>query len=413
MKTKFLILSALSNIAAHKARSFLTILGIMIGVAAIIAVMSIGEGASDLVMGEIDQMGASTIAVAPGDMTGGFMDYLFVDMFDWDDLNALRDSANVPNVEKVTPAVVVPGRVSYRGESYAGALTMGSEADFFTDTYNMTLEKGVNFTSIEVNSRERVAIIGPRIEEELFDGEDALGERITIGGIRFLVIGVYRSRGHVGPVDMDDLIIIPYTTAQTYVTGKDEFEEFYVKVDSPENVDRAVIDITATLRETRNIRPGESDDFSVVTQEGMREMIGDIMNVLSAFLVFVVSIALLVGGIGIMNIMLVSVTERTGEIGLRKALGATRKAILKQFLWEAITLTVLGGLAGIVVGALISLGASVVLSNVLAFKWPFSFPFQAALLGIGMSALVGLIFGLYPARQAAEKDPIEALQYEK
>ncbi|MGM0628854.1 MAG: ABC transporter permease [Patescibacteria group bacterium] len=413
MKLKFLIISALSNVAAHKARSFLTVLGIMIGVSAIIAVVSIGEGATDLVMGEIDQLGANTIVAAPGNMESGFMDYFFVEMLDMDDLNALEKQANVPDLKAIAPAVVAPGKVSYMGESYSGAMTIGSKADFFTDTYNMLLDSGVNFTSTDIDNRERVAVIGSKVKEELFGQDDPLGERITIGESRFRVIGVYRSRGNVGPTNMDEVIIIPYTAAQTYITGSNEFQEVYIKIKNSEDLDRAVVDVTATLRESRGIRPGESDNFSVMTQEGIQKMIGDVMNILNAFLVFVVSISLLVGGIGIMNIMLVTVTERTREIGLRKALGATHKAILEQFLWEAIILTVLGGVAGIIFGVLVSFGASLVLSEVLAFSWPFSFPYQAAILGVGISALVGLVFGLYPANQAADKDPIEALQYEK
>jgi putative ABC transport system permease protein len=413
MKFKFLILSALSNVVAHKVRSFLTILGILIGVAAIIAVMSIGEGAANLVMREIDQMGANTVSATPGNIESGFIDYFFVDKFNQDDLDALLKPVNVPNIRTVAPAVMVPSLISYRGESYSEAIIMGSIADFFTETYNMVPEKGVNFTSVEINNSERVVIIGSKVKEELFGLDEAVGERVMIGGTRFLVVGVYASRGYIGPLNMDNFVLLPYSSAQMYVTGNNEFEEFYIKIDDAENVNRAVIDITATLRETRNIQPGEEDDFSVMTQESMQKMIGDVLNILNGFLIFVVSISLLVGGIGIMNIMLVSVTERTKEIGLRKALGATKKAIREQFLWEAITLTVFGGVMGIFVGTSISFGVSLVLSNVLLFDWPFNFSFEAVLLGVGMSALVGLIFGIYPAQQAAEKDPIEALQYEK
>ncbi len=413
MKLKFLISSSLTTIATRKARSFLTILGILIGVAAIIAVMSIGEGATKLIMSEIDQLGANTVTVSPGTMESGFVDFFFVEPLTQDDFDALRRSVNVPNLSSIMAGVIVPGSVSYQARVYGGAMTMGGDAEFFTETYNMAPVRGVNFSDVDINNNERVAVIGSRVEEELFGLDDAVGERITIAGVRFLVVGVYEERGFVGPVDMDNFILIPYTSAQTYILGNNHYDEFYIKVDSADNVNRAIADIRATLRETRNIQPGESDDFTIMSQESMQKMIGDVMNILSAFLIFVVSIALLVGGIGIMNIMLVSVTERTKEIGLRKALGATNSAILRQFLWEAVTLTVIGGLFGIIFGALISFGVSRILTQVLAFDWKFVFPVEAAVLGIGMSALVGLIFGLYPARKAARKDPVEALQYEK
>ncbi len=414
MKLKYLITTAFVNIATRKARSFLTILGILIGVAAIIAVMSVGEGATQLVIGELDHMGADTVFVVPGEMEGaGLMDFFFVDLLTTEDLEALKKPANVPHLESIAPAVVVTGRVRKNNESYGGAIPLGSDAEFFSETFDLVPERGNNFSSTDINNRSRVATIGTQVERELFGEQSAVGETITINNERFRVLGVYASRGHVGPYNMDDLILIPYTTVQTYITGNNKFEEFYIKADRVENVDRVVFDVTATLRETRGIQPGESDDFSVMTQESIIEMLDDVMTILNTFLVFVVSIALLVGGIGIMNIMLVSVTERTREIGLRKAVGATRQDILKQFIWEALTLTMIGGVIGIILGSSASWGASMILSQVWAFEWPFVFPIEGAVLGVVMSALAGVIFGLYPAREASRKDPIEALQYEK
>ena len=414
MKVKYLILSALATVAAHKVRSFLTILGIVIGIAAIIAVMSIGQGATGLVLGEIERMGADTVVVVPGQIEGGgLFDLFFVEPLTQRDLDALKRPGNVPNLEQVVPAVVVPGAVGYRDRIYRQAMTTGSDAEFFTGTFGMNVELGVNFTAVDIANSERVTVIGSRIRDELFGQNDPIGEQITIADVRFRVVGVYASEGQIGPVDMDTFILIPYTTAQRYITGNDRFEEFYIKADSVDAVDRVAFDVEATLRESRAIRPGEASDFSVITQEGYQELVGTVLNILNAFLIFVVSIALVVGGIGIMNIMLVSVMERTGEIGLRKALGATRSAILKQFLWEAITLTVLGGIIGVVIGSSVSFAVSQILSGVLGMQWPFVFPIGGALLGIGMSAMVGLLFGLYPALQAARKDPIEALQYEK
>ena len=225
-------------------------------------------------------------------------------------------------------------------------------------------------------------------------------------------MGVLAARGQVAFLNFNDIIIIPYTTAQSYLLGIDHFHEIIVKTTGPEVVERAVRDIELTLRENHGISDPEKDDFFVVTQQGIIDQIKVIIGALTAFLSAVVAIALVVGGIGVMNIMLVSVTERTREIGLRKAIGATNNDILIQFLLEAILLTVMGGFIGIVLGILLSFAASVVLSQVLDFAWVFVFPLSAAILGLGVSAVVGVIFGLYPARQAAKKSPMEALRYE-
>ncbi|MBI3671447.1 FtsX-like permease family protein [Candidatus Azambacteria bacterium] len=205
---------------------------------------------------------------------------------------------------------------------------------------------------------------------------------------------------------------MPYSTAQTYLLGIDYYNEVMAKVEGPEFVAGTVEDIKSTIRENHNITDPKKDDFFVVTQEGLVSQISTIIGALTAFLSSVVAIALVVGGIGVMNIMLVSVTERTKEIGLRKALGATDKDILLQFLIEAIMLTAFGGIIGIISGAALSLIASYILREFMQLDWVFSFPFSAALLGFGVSALVGLVFGIYPARKASRKSPMEALRYE-
>ena len=208
------------------------------------------------------------------------------------------------------------------------------------------------------------------------------------------------------------MMMIPHTTAQRYVTGTDYYNEFILTADSADNVDKMVFDITATLRETHEIDFGEDNDFNVQTQQNLVDQISLITSILTAFLSAVVAISLIVGGIGIMNIMLVSVTERTKEIGLRKALGATRKDILRQFLYEAVMLTSIGGLIGIIIGALVSFSVSVILAQTVAEDWSFTFPISAAIIGIVVSGGVGLVFGIYPANQAAKKSPMEALRYE-
>ena len=414
MKIRHTISTAIESIFDNKSRSFLTILGILIGIAGIIAMMSIGKGATNLILAEIDHLGATTVIVLPGG--GGFeealVDSFFADSLTERDLQALKKPINVPNMSDIMPVVIVPGDVRFDDRTYRRAVIIGAEAKYFEDTFNIVLEQGNGFSDVDVRNNSRVAVIGSRVKEELFGDVSALGERVTVRDTRFLVVGVYPQIGQRGIFNVDDLVLIPYTTAQINVLGHDNFDRFFVRADDTANVNRMARDIEMTLRETRDITTGEDDDFTVMTQQGLLDQIGTIMNILTAFLVFVVAISLVVGGIGIMNIMLVSVTERTKEIGLRKALGATGGDILRQFLWEAVVLTVIGGFLGILVGVSIALIASFVLSSYVLSGWDFVFPLQATILAVCVSAVVGLIFGIYPAYKASKKSPIEALRYE-
>ncbi|MFP4539968.1 MAG: ABC transporter permease [Candidatus Paceibacterota bacterium] len=412
MNLKHTLISALDSILAHKLRSFLTILGVLIGVASIISVVSMGEGATDLILSEVEQMGAKTVLVIPSTGSMDITDVMYAELLTENDLDAIKRSANVPNLEDVMPLVWVSGKLKHRDKTYRSAMTIGASAEFFSRTFEIHPDQGRNFTDFEINSRSRSAVIGHRVAEELFERVDVVGESILIDNSRFRIVGVYPKVGQKGMFDIDDLVIIPYTSAQSYLLGHNDFDRFIVRADSVENINKVKFDITNTLRETRQINEENEEDFIVMTQQGLRDQIDTILNILTNFLAFVVSIALLVGGIGIMNIMLVSVTERTREIGLRKALGATPSAILKQFAWEAIILTMVGGFLGIIFGALISFLTSFVLTHYFDMNWTFSFPLSAAFLGLVVSATVGIIFGFYPAKKAADLSPVEALQYE-
>jgi len=415
MRSIYVLKSATQGLLANKGRSALTILGIVIGVMSIMLIMSIGRGAEGLILGELGGLGGDLVVVRPGQEPTGPTDLqetLFSDSVKNADIEALQKRSNVPHVESVAPALAVPGSVSYQGDTYRPTI-LGWDADFLAETFDLYAEEGVLFDDVDIRQRASVAVIGVEVKEELFgvNGE-AIGENIKIKNRNFRIVGIFPQRGQSTFFNVDKLVVVPYTAAQTYLLGIDYFHEVMVRVTDEQYVDRSVQDIEATMRESHNITDPEKDDFFVVTQEGLVGQVQTILGALTAFLASVVAIALVVGGIGVMNIMLVSVTERTKEIGLRKAVGATRTDILRQFLLEAVILTGVGGLIGIAVGFVLSVVATFALSQYFGVAWTFSFPLFAALLGVGVSALVGIVFGLYPAHQASKKSPIEALRYE-
>ena len=376
--------------------------------------MSIGQGAESLILRQIGGLGAETIVVRPGKEPTGPTDVgetLLATSLKTKDFQALQKKSNVPGMVKITPVLLVPGSVSFEGETYRPTI-IGSEANFFLDIFDVYPQVGIAFDEVDISQNASVAVIGSKVAEELFGRTQALGEQISIKGRKFRVVGVLPPKGQVAFFDLNDLVMVPYTTAQTYLLGIDYFHEIILKAESTDVVLRTVADVELTLRESHGIENAKDDDFFVVTQQGLVEQIQVIIGALTAFLSSVVAIALVVGGIGVMNIMLVSVTERTREIGLRKALGATKKDIMFQFLFESVILTAIGGIIAILLGATLSFLASIVLTAVVGITWSFTLPVSAVFLGLIVSGLVGLIFGLYPARKAAQKSPIEALRYE-
>jgi len=395
-------------------RSLLTVLGIVIGITAIILIVSIGQGTERLIIGEIQGMGANTIIIRPGKEPTGptdAADMLFADSLKTGDVEALRRKENVPDIVTIAPAVMVSGNVSYGGETYRPTI-FGWDAEFMGKMMNITPREGEYFDELDIRSKASVAVIGSKVEDELFGNDSAVGKTIRIKNHAFRVVAVLPSHGQSTLFNVDEVVVIPYTTAQTYLLGINYFNEVMLQIEDAEDADAAVVDIERTLRERHNITDPEKDDFWVVTQEGIIDQIATILSVLTLFLSSVVAISLVVGGIGVMNIMLVSVTERTREIGLRKALGARNRDILLQFLTEAVLLTGAGGVVGITLGILFSILAGTIITQVLGRPWGFEFPYSAALLGLGVSAAVGLVFGIYPARKASKKSPIEALRYE-
>ncbi len=395
-----------------KSRSALTILGIVVGVTSLMLIQSTGKGAEQLILGQIEGLGSRTIAIEPGREPQGPSDFssIFLDSLKEQDVDALLNTNNVPDLEALTPEVIVPGSVSRGGETIE-ATTIGSSA-LLGEILDLIPEQGEFFSQDAIESRASVAVIGDKIRKDLFGDSDVLGEKIKIRNRPFEIVGVFGKTGQKTFFDVDHMILVPYTTAQEYLLGINYYHELIGQVTSEEMVPYAVADIEQTLRDEHHITDPSKDDFHVMTQVDVVERVQLITGILTILLSSVAAISLVVGGIGIMNILLVSVSERTREIGLRKAVGARNRDILGQFLFESLMLTTVGGAVGVFLGVIFSYVIALVLSQYLELDWQFAFPFSASILGIGMAASVGLIFGLIPARQASKKSPIETLRYE-
>jgi len=414
MNIRYSFKTAISSLKTNKVRSFLTILGIVIGVTATILIMSIGEGAEGLILNQIGGMGADIVVIRPGKEPSGpsdMADTLFADSLKPRDVEALKRKNNVPDLVDITPIVIVSGSASYKRETYRPTI-FGSDAEFMGKMMNLHPEEGAFFDEDDIKSIANVALIGSKVREELFGEENPIGKNIKIKDKSFRITSYLPAHGQTTFFNPDEMILLPYTTARLRLAGINHYHEIVTRASSPEAVDRMIQDIKMTLREQHKLSPTDKDDFFVVSQQGLVDQVKTITSALTIFLSSVVAISLIVGGIGVMNIMLVSVTERTREIGLRKSLGATKKDILLQFLFESMSLTATGGVISIILGALLSYATAFILTNFANLDWQFSFPVSAVAMGLGVATSVGLIFGIYPARQAAEKSPIEALRYE-
>jgi putative ABC transport system permease protein len=402
------------NLMAAKFRSFLTILGIIIGIGSVIIVMAIGASAQQLVLNQVSGIGSNLIGVLPGasDEKGPPASALGVvtTTLKERDLEAVLLKKNVPNATAGSGYVSGISTAEYQENSYQASF-QGVSASF-PEVENNKIGSGRFFTDDEETGLSRVAVLGFESAKKLFPNADPLGKVFKLKDTNFTVIGVLEKRGSVAFSSPDDLIYIPLETAQKIMLGIDYLNFMRIKVDSLENVPRAVADVKATVREMHNIKNPSNDDFSVRDTAQALSTITNITNILKYFLAGIAAISLLVGGIGIMNIMLISVNQRIREVGLRKAVGARNRHIITQFLSEAVFITFIGGVVGIIFGALITIIAFVVIRALGYENWDFFLPFNAVVVATIVAVSIGIIFGIYPARKAAKISPMEALRYE-
>ena len=391
-------LMAWASLIANKMRSILTMLGIIIGVAAVIALVSIGNGVKQDIQNSISSLGSNLLMVMPGVRPSqGSMKSLKVS-----DYQAI---SKLDGVKAASPYTANSYVTIYQSKNWT--TTVSGVSSNFQDVNNWTMAEGRFISSKNVENRERVAVVGQTVVKNLFAGEDPVGKEIRVKNIPFRVIGVLNSKGN-GTMgnDQDDVIFIPYTTAMERVEGVDYLRMVYVVASDDNGIDRLQSDIENLLRVRHSIKDTNLDDFNIQNMKSIMETMEQTTGTLTLFLGAVAAISLVVGGIGIMNIMLVSVTERTREIGIRKALGATYFVIVTQFLIEAVVISLMGGLIGIALG----IGASKLIGLASGMSTVISVP--TIVLSFAFSMAIGLVFGIYPARKAAKLNPIDALHYE-
>lgn len=399
---------AFRAIANNKFRSFLSMLGIIIGVAAVIVMMAIGQGSKESIRKNISQMGTNVIMIRPGaDMMGGVrqdpssMQTLKIADYE----SFIKDKKYVTYV---SPEVNASGQAIY-GANNTNTTIYGESLDYL-DIKQWEISQGVAFTDEDVKKNAKVCLVGQTIVDELFpDGSDPVGKTIRFKSIPFRICGVLKSKGYNNwGMDQDNVIIAPYTTVMKRIAAQTFFSSFTCSAISEEMTDEAIDELTQKLRENHKIKDtsGDSDDFTIRSQQEMMETMSSTMDTVTIILVVAAAFSLLVAGIGIMNIMLVSVTERTKEIGLRMAVGARGIDISNQFLIESVIISLTGGIIGIILGEIISALATMI------FHLPTSVPGWSITVSFIVCTIIGVGFGYFPARKAARMDPIEAIRYE-
>lgn len=414
MKTIDAFKSAIRGLKQNLTRSLLTMLGIVIGISSVILLMSIGASAQKLILNQVESTGSNLVFIVPGGTHGSrfaspaSVQGIIIKTLVKEDVDSLRRE---PTVVRISPEARGQARVVFENNDISTTY-LGVTEDY-SAIRNFNVVDGQFFTKSDVDSYNKVAVLGSEITKKLFGEINPIGKIVRVKNISFRVIGVLEEKG-LGPfgVDQDNLVIMPLALAQKNLLGIDFYNSVVLQANDSYNIEFTKERIISILRQNHHITDPEKDDFTIRSQEDALSILGNITDILKLFLTAIAFISLVVGGIGIMNIMLVSVVERTKEIGLRKAVGAADTDILKQFLFEAIILTSAGGFVGIFIGSGMTVVLYFILKNILPTGWVFQLPPSAILLAVSVAVLTGIVFGVYPARQAARKNPIEALRYE-
>ena len=394
---------AMSSIRRNVLRSILTLLGIVIGVGAVIAMVTLGNGASSKVQDNLAKLGSNMLIVRPGQSTFGPGGASDARAFDERDVAALKN--NLSGIRGVAPTAQKQGKAVYGSLNYDTTIT-GTNSDWFP-VQDWTLEDGRVFSESELRAGTSVCVIGATITRELFGSQDPIGERLRIGNFSCEVVGRMAAKGQSAfGTDQDSIVVLPLRTYHRRIAGNTRIATISISVTDAADIARVQRDAEDVLRERRRIVPGEEDDFTIRDLTQILATMASTTTILTGLLGAVAAVSLLVGGIGIMNIMLVSVTERTREIGIRLAIGALERQVLTQFLVEAVVLALFGGVLGIAIGLGLAAAGSAIMDV------PFQADLRVIALAFAVSALIGVIFGFFPARRAARLDPIEALRRE-
>ncbi len=396
-------IKALSN---NKMRGFLTMLGIIIGVGSVITMLAIGQGSKESIKANIAEMGSNMIMIMPGTETRGGVRQSSDDMQTLKPADYKSLQEGLAHVSGISPEVSSQGQFINGNNNYPSKVS-GVAPDYL-DIRKLTVEDGSMFTERDLQSAAKVCIIGKTVADELFpNGESPVGKVIRFNKVPFTVIGLLKSKGYnsMGQ-DQDDIVLAPYTTIMKRVLAIDYIQMLFASATTEETTDKAIDEITEVLRKNHKLKDSDDDDFTIRSQQELSKMMSSTSDMMTLLLACVAGISLLVGGIGIMNIMYVSVTERTREIGLRMSIGARGRDILTQFLIESIIISVTGGLIGVILGC----GAAFIVNFV--FHWPVQIQIYSVILSFVVCTVTGVFFGWYPAKKASNLDPIEALRYE-
>ncbi len=404
---------SLQNLKANKLRSFLTMLGIVVGIGSVIVIVSVGAGAQSLIVNQVTSVGSNLVGVLPGksekNSPPASIMGIKITTLTFSDAQALAQKNNVPHAVAVSPMVRGYEQISWKNHN--NYFNFSGVTDKYIIVQNVAVAKGRFISENEALNMGKSLVLGSQVAEDLFQGQDPIGETVKIKGVSFQVVGVMEKKGSAGFENQDAQVFLPLATAQKMILGINYITVARIKIDDTKNIQPSINDIEALMRARHRIPGPDQDDFTVENSSQAIAALTTITDAIRYFLASIAAMSLVVGGIGIMNIMLVVVNERIKEIGLRQALGATKRDILNQFVLETTVVSLVGGIIGIAGGVSISVLVALIAKK-LGYNWDLVISWQSLAVSTSISFLIGLIFGIYPAKKASRLSPMEALRYE-